>query len=42
MCFSVYVKEDADFKVVSHSEQMAKSRCYLEGAHVVRDLSRSA
>jgi hypothetical protein len=30
--FSVYVKNDADFKVVSHSEQMVKSRCYLEGA----------
>jgi hypothetical protein len=30
--FSVYVKEAADFKVVSHSEQMVKSRCYLEGA----------
>jgi hypothetical protein len=29
--FSVYVQQSPNFKVVSHSEQMAKSRCYLEG-----------
>ncbi len=28
--FSVYVKDSSGFKVVSHSEQMARSRCFLE------------
>jgi nitrate reductase cytochrome c-type subunit len=33
--FSVYVKEAAGFKVVSHSEQMVRSRCFLEGGRTM-------
>lgn len=33
--FSVYVKDGASFKVVSHSEQMARSRCFLESGRAM-------
>ena len=33
--FSVYVKDSAGFKVVSHSEQMARSRCFLESGRAM-------